>query len=450
MPDDNRPDRAEALSFEEEFSLEMVPRQCRLEDYRKLKTIPKLKISSEFVAYASPDSTYPVTKRLFEQAQKSILIGIYDFTSLYMQELLLEAMERGVKVSLMLDIDGDSERKIFAELSKFGAECVPAPSCASQTIHYFASSHEKVIVIDDLWTMVQSGNYSNNSIPRNEKDGGDRNNFRFGNRDMGVAIKSKPLAAFFTKVLRGDMKLETDAAGQESTVIERETFPDLDLLEEAPAQPPLKLFRSKTFNPSSPIRVTPVLTPDNYMDVIPGFLESAQKSIYIEQQYIRRKQPNVQKLLASIGIAWERNPDLDIRIIIARPMSRGKDFDKDVAEIEALGEFGFEMGTHVRILNPRHFTHCHNKLLVVDNQKVLVSSQNWSDFAVVKNREAGLLMEYPELARYYAAIFKSDWETALESLTSESVPALFSKEQLNSGQPKRKMVRLSWGDYAEV
>ena len=32
-----------------------------------------------------------------------------------------------------------------------------------------------------------------------------------GDRDMGVAVKSKTLAAFFTKVLRADMKLETDA-----------------------------------------------------------------------------------------------------------------------------------------------------------------------------------------------------------------------------------------------
>jgi hypothetical protein len=86
-----------------------------------------------------------------------------------------------------------------------GVEGVPAPSCASQHARYFPSSHEKVIVIDDLWTLVQSGNYTGNSIPENEADGGDPDHFQKGNRDMGVAVRSAPLAAFFTKVLRSDM-----------------------------------------------------------------------------------------------------------------------------------------------------------------------------------------------------------------------------------------------------
>ncbi|MCZ4093534.1 hypothetical protein [Sinorhizobium psoraleae] len=40
-----------------------------------------------------------------DAAEHSILIGIYDFTAPYMEDLLLAAMARNVKVSLMLDID---------------------------------------------------------------------------------------------------------------------------------------------------------------------------------------------------------------------------------------------------------------------------------------------------------------------------------------------------------
>ena len=48
-----------------------------------------------------------------------------------------------------------------------------APSCASQNNNkFFRSSHEKFIVIDDEITMVQSGNYSDASIPLNVVDGG--------------------------------------------------------------------------------------------------------------------------------------------------------------------------------------------------------------------------------------------------------------------------------------
>jgi hypothetical protein len=48
-------------------SPEMVPRNCRLGDYDK-RRIPEvsLEAGTEIIAYASPDSTYAVTKRLMD------------------------------------------------------------------------------------------------------------------------------------------------------------------------------------------------------------------------------------------------------------------------------------------------------------------------------------------------------------------------------------------------
>ncbi|MBI4279117.1 MAG: hypothetical protein HY660_11740 [Armatimonadetes bacterium] len=424
----------------------MVGRNCALEDYRKIK-VPSFELSGEFVAYSSPDSTYAVTKRLVDAAEKSILIGIYDFTAGYVKELLIKAMRRGVKVSLMLDLDNRSgETEIYEELVESGCEGVPAPSCASQRARYFASSHEKVIVIDDTWTLVQSGNYSDNSIPQNEKDGGDPDEFVPGNRDMGVAVKSKPLAAFFEKVLRSDMKLELGAAGEEGAtpggMAEMEEIP---LLEKAPAEPPAKLFASRRFNPTRQVKVTPILSPDNYMDTIPDLLESADKSIYIEQQYIRGHQEAIGELLSRIRAAMDRRPKLDVRVILAKPFP-GKRFDKEAKAIKQFGkDFGLKLGTHVRILNPKHFVHCHNKLIIVDEQAVLISSQNWSDSAVVKNREAGLLLRYPEMARHYANIFETDWDTGVKTLR-KTRPEFYGPEALGTG----KVVPLNWGDYVEV
>ena len=39
----------------------------------------------------------------------------------------------------------------------------------------------------------------------NVKDGGDPQHFRSGNRDTGLAIRSKKLSKFFTKILDSDM-----------------------------------------------------------------------------------------------------------------------------------------------------------------------------------------------------------------------------------------------------
>lgn len=434
---------AEALGTET-FSLELVPRNCRLKPYKKLATIPVFSIKDEFIAYASPDSTYAVTRRLFDAAQDEIVIGIYDFSADYMKDLVLSTMQRGIKVSLMLDIDNDAEKTLFDELRRFGCDGVPAPSCASKNVSYFPSAHEKVIVIDGTWTLVQSGNYSTNSIPFNEKDGGDPKHFVKGNRDMGIAIKSKPLAAFFTKLLKSDMKLERDA--EQTEALASFNFKNVpDLVEAVPKSLPATLFPSKTFQPSQAIKVTPVLTPDNYMDVIPAFIESAKHSILIENQYIRSSQPNVARLLQAIKNARAKNPALDVRIVLGKLFSQ-KDVPKERLNIMDLEKtFGLTLGQNIRYINTNEFVHCHNKVIIVDNQSVLVSSQNWSDTGVGTNREAGLLLEYPEVAQYYSRIFESDWSTALHQIPVPHTHTI-TLEAVVSGN----FVRVSAADYQDV
>src|SRR5690349_21680300 len=213
---ENRPPELGAVDSDEALAPigtpELVGRTCRLTPYHSPGDPSPIHITTELVAYASPDSTWAVTKRLLDGAQHSILVGIYDFKADYVLQTLKDALGRGVTVTMMLDLDGRTgEREQFDELATAGATCVPAPSCASDRARYFASSHEKVIVIDDTWTMVQSGNWTDHSIPRNDVDGGDLASWVTGNRDMGVAVRSPALAKAFSKVLRADIALEEDA-----------------------------------------------------------------------------------------------------------------------------------------------------------------------------------------------------------------------------------------------
>ena len=107
--------------------------------------------------------------------------------------MLLNALQRGVKIKLMLDIDSKDEQQLFNELIDLGVDGVPAPSCASHRIHFFSSSHVKVMIIDGEWALVQSGNYSENGIMLNVVDGGDPVHFRSGNASLpsSLPISSK-------------------------------------------------------------------------------------------------------------------------------------------------------------------------------------------------------------------------------------------------------------------
>ena len=97
---------AQTESLPETATLELVPRNCTLKPYTKT-SVPEFSIAGDFIAYASPDSTYAVTRRLMDAASGEIIIGIYDFSADYMKDLVLHTMKRGVKVYLMLDIDSD-------------------------------------------------------------------------------------------------------------------------------------------------------------------------------------------------------------------------------------------------------------------------------------------------------------------------------------------------------
>lgn len=434
------PQAAVAMKFE----LEMVPRNCRLSQYERLASIRPVNVIDEVVAYASPDSTYAVTKRFFDAAKKSIRIGIYDFSSTYMKKLVLDALGRGVEVTLMLDLDGQKEERVMLSLEEMGAECVPAPACSSQRSKYFSSCHEKFIVIDDVWTLVQSGNYSDHSIPLNELDGGDLDNFRTGNRDTGLAIKSRKLATFFTKVLRSDIELELrgpEALGEGRE--EESTF----LVEAAPTKIPKDLFKSKRFQFSAdrPLSVLPVLSPDNYMDVMPDVLRAARKSILIEQQYIRGAQADITILLEAMAEAAEANPDLDIRIVLGK-LFEAKDVPKEKLNLKHLKDtYGLTLGANIRFINEDRFVHCHNKMIIVDGATVLVSSQNWSDSAVSKNREAGILLTNKPIASYFAKIFESDWATAASKVPSPGAKTIGPETVRKGGY-----IQVAAADYREV
>lgn len=419
-----------------------VNRLCELDSYEK-RSIPSVRVRGDIIAYASPDSTYAVTKRLFDAAKKSILVGIYDFSAPHIRQLVLDAMARGVKVSLMLDIDGQEESRLFDELVDMGMLGVPAPSCANERISVFASSHEKVIVIDDEWTLVQSGNYSNNSIPLNEVDGSAGPAFRSGNRDTGLAIRSSELAKLFSDILHSDMARVSAAPDALRAVVPEESA---FLVERAPTRRPSRLFPSKQFNLDAALRIQPVFTPDNYMDVVPELIRAATKSIFIEQQYIKAKQANVGVLLECISHARRENPALKVRIILGKIFSRD-DLQKERDNLAVLAErFDLQLDSNIRYINTDRLVHCHNKMVIIDGTAVLVSSQNWSDFAVTRNREAGLWMPHRDIAQYFQGIFDVDWRTAFrrpeEMFDEEDV----TREALSEGG----FIRVERADYEEV
>jgi phosphatidylserine/phosphatidylglycerophosphate/cardiolipin synthase-like enzyme len=57
----------------------------------------------------------------------------------------------------------------------------------------------------------------------------------------------------------------------------------------------------------------------------------------------------------------------------------------------------------------------HNKGVIVDSQYVLVSSINWNSNSPNFNREAGVIVDHPGVARYFLDVFEDDWNPKIKS-----------------------------------
>jgi cardiolipin synthase len=51
----------------------------------------------------------------------------------------------------------------------------------------------------------------------------------------------------------------------------------------------------------------------------------------------------------------------------------------------------------------------HNKGVIADGRKVLVSSINWNDNSPRFNRETGVIIEHQGVGNYFTRVFDNDW-----------------------------------------
>src|SRR5262249_22345836 len=159
----------------------------------------------------------------------------------------------------------------------------------------------------------------------------------------------------------------------------------------------------------------------------------------------RVDQANITARLQAIKDARPAAGKLDIRIILGKLFGQ-KDLPKERANLDLLkGEYGLVLGKNIRYIDISRFVHCHNKMVLVDGQGVLVSSQNWSNSAVSKNREAGLWLSHRGICDYFTGIFENDWKTAFKSPEAPSKD-IVTPEALRAGG----FVRVAPADYQEV
>jgi len=367
-------------------------------------------------AFSSPDNSYDALSEAIDSSHFSILLNVYEFTSYPVAEHLIDAARRGVKITMLLEggpVGGIPEEEIYLcqKMHSAGIDIRFMVNDYAEKINdRYRFDHAKYLVIDDSRLVIMSENIG--------KDGFSPDHT--GNRGWGLVVNSTEIAEYFSSVFENDSDLKMrDIASIEDMPFYSSNIPlHNEVRTTAPVIPPLRCGVNAT--------ITPVLSPDSSLsnDTILGMINSAEKSVYVEQFYIYRHWGNRQTGSVS------KNPDLYLRALV-QAAERGcevriildntwyntdpnstVDNDDTVAYINEIArEEGLKMEAKL-ISDCHNFTHLHNKGMIVDNRSVLVSSINWNANSVKENREAGLIVESGPIASYFLSLFEKDWISA--------------------------------------
>jgi phosphatidylserine/phosphatidylglycerophosphate/cardiolipin synthase-like enzyme len=399
-------------------------------------------VAKPFLCHVGPDAGWPVLKRFIEQTRTSLSVAMYDFNANWVAKTLIETLKDADAHMVLTWDDGINadESKIRRRLrDQLGARLDAWIVQCGGNRRFASAYHEKVAVRDGQAFWLSSGNWSRRSQPdidpiADPEDAAGM--YSAGNREWHVIVENEPLAKLFEQYIHYDR----DGSKQENTALRApRVWPDLfvpiaALAAEVAAAVPRPIAPERLPRPARSVKVRPLLTPDNYANRIRELIAGARKRIYLQFSYITYSRlAKDAEFRAMLDLLAERSNDdeLDVRIIVGSGNAQEK--------VAVLVEEGFN-DEAIRVQ-----TGVHNKGIVVDGERVLVSSANWSGDGVLRNRDAGLLIEDPAVAEYYERVFLFDWEQrARQFIDQQAATVLIAAP----GAPVPSgYVRMRWDDY---
>jgi hypothetical protein len=388
-------------------------------------------------AYASPDDGFTVLSSFIKNTTKNLSIGMYDFTSGDLLNVVTSSISgKKLDFKMVLDhpplnetanqTDEQTHDQIIASDKNASINWALDNMSPEVTGEIFPHAyHIKVVVKDKSSLWLSSGNFNVSNQPNFSANNPKRGSFQTSDRDWHVIVENNKLAQLFESYLQNDFAVAGQFQATAAQVTEKKNQlagakAQRKILNSAMTKlnkqvkavgaaasfpfinPPSILGKKKEFK-NVTVSIQPVLTPDigkkasMYIENILALIKSATVSVFVQMQYITpppKTSNDFDLLINALGDAFARG--LDVRIIVSQ-------FQKDIAT-EQLATLKLD-----QVLRKQN--RVHNKGIIIDGKKVLVSSQNWSSEGVMSNRDAGLIIENTEIASYFEAIFKDDWTT---------------------------------------
>ena len=349
--------------------------------------------------FVSPDSSSEIFSYAVNQASDEVLLNVYEFSSPLMADTLITAHARGVDVKVIVEggpVGGISPegKEAIRMLNDSGIPVSIMVSRKGEPAPY-RYDHAKYMVIDRRAILLTSENFKYSGFPPAGMT---------GNRGWGVYLEDPRLAEYFSIVYL------TDYSGKSMTAYNGSAGTP----ESMPSRKYTVEFQPGYFTGAT---VRPVISPDTSSQIT-EMINSAERSIEIEQAYITNETTYSLNPYLSAAINASRR-GVHVRVLLDSywyNIEDETDNDEMVALINRIGSCEhIPLEARCADLSTNEIDKIHNKGVIVDDRYVLVSSINWNSNSPNFNREAGVIIDHPGVARYFLDVFEDDWNSMVKS-----------------------------------
>ena len=348
-------------------------------------------------AVLSPDSGDLPLLRFLGAARSTIEVGVYTFQSERIASVLAAAADRGVRVRVLLDgspvggVEAD-EHRVVGGLLAAGVE-VRWLAGGTDVVKRYRYLHAKYALVDGSAAWIGSENFGTAGFPSDHD----------GNRGWSVIVDDADLAGILRNVFETDFdpRRPDSMAAREPGLV---PLPPAPSIVPWPPEPP---------TPPRPARI--VLAPDTTLDPegILGLFASAKVRLSIDAFYLDEVWGDAPSPFLEAAFAAAHR-GVSVRILLDgswASVEADTGTNDDVLERINRRATDEHLPLEVRLLEPRgSIERLHSKGAVVDGRAVLVSSMNWALGSATENREVGLIVDDPVLARTFEISFDADWD----------------------------------------
>lgn len=352
----------------------------------------------DITAFVSPDSSYASVEEIVDSANSSIYLHFYTFENSYVARRIAAAALRGVEVILVVEESpaggiSDEEKAVLDMLGSVGA----APYYnTDEAIRY---NHAKYMIVDNSSVLITTENLGYSGFPVDNS---------FGNRGWGVIVYGSGVAEYFLNLFFEDIK--------EAEAVENYGISPSYEIKKGKYAPK---FKAQKYEGN--FLVVPFTAPEEAIESIISFINSANDSLLIEQFYVykywgKRKYGSPETtpnafLEAAIDAARK---GVRVRILLDSTWYNVERDDpvSNYYTVQYINEIARDeaLDMEARLADKRTgLEKLHVKGVVIDDKAVLISSVNWNEHSPTKNREIGLIV-YGDVAHYFSRVFASDWE----------------------------------------